>query len=419
MAVKIGPQQQDTQYPSNSVPEILKESDKTARDVSALDHPKKIDFSKSYEPQATKRNLSIFKRVISILKRFFLLGVDRKESKFKMPPQEMESWMTRLYQGDRANTPVMSCSMMGSHDAASYCLNKPRLITPLGVTQSADLTQQLKAGVRYLDIRICMDSQGQYIVHHGIIKGLSSETEVIQPLNEFLKNHPNEAVVVKLQFGGMAKEQVHTYLEKEFYPSLETFMQPNHDKSGNFIKPGEVTFNDINESKRNLMVTVSDDSMAQKFTQEEFGDNIWYHKENTHDFSWSNTPVAKEMFQFNEKKIDEYLCEGDEHKNKLHILQLQTNVKPNRIFSGGLRSMKSMAKRVNKKIPDVLVGWYKNKKFKPNIIMQDYIGHFGYDKALLTSMAFNSMHLSESELLSTFPNSYEEILTIRKELQET
>ena len=56
-----------------------------------------------------------------------------------------KNWLSRIVQDTRINV----LAILGTHDAASY---SGASIAPLTITQQLDITEQLDAGVRVLDM---------------------------------------------------------------------------------------------------------------------------------------------------------------------------------------------------------------------------------------------------------------------------
>ncbi|XP_004454762.2 PI-PLC X domain-containing protein 1 [Dasypus novemcinctus] len=135
------------------------------------------------------------------------------------------------------DVPVHYLSIPGSHDTMSYSLDKtspisrgkPRLLRLLAkavpcltrpvvlrwsVTQVLPVTQQLDAGVRYLDLRIAHMLEGSeknlHFVHMLYTKALVEDT--LTEISEWLENHPREVVILACRnFEGMTPE-LHEYL---------------------------------------------------------------------------------------------------------------------------------------------------------------------------------------------------------------
>ena len=411
----IGPKQTSghSPTPASHQAEERTISEFQGRKITSYDIDDNQTVSNKFEnPKLTSFPLK--KRIIRLLKQIFALLAPRK-AVLSQPVPNMENWMERIYSGDRRTTTLGECTMLGSHDSASHNLVSPRPLKPLATAQSLDIEKQAEAGIRFFDIRIKPDGHGDYIVHHGVVGGLSARKEAIEPLSRFLKEHPKEAVIVKFQFSGMTRDQVKAYMAREVDPLLSQHCQKNHN-NGSPIDPGEITFEDIHNSGRNLVVTISDENMSEKFTQADLGDKAWLHADSTFD-NWANTSSTKEMLKFNHKKVQEFQEAKTEGDTRLHILQMQTNVDLRKPFTGGLRSMKSLARSANTATPEAIRQWHQTLDYKPNIILQDFVGQYNHEKSLLTCLAFNTFGMTEAEIKQAFPKKWRELIATRKRLR--
>ncbi|XP_078220540.1 PI-PLC X domain-containing protein 1 isoform X2 [Callithrix jacchus] len=147
-----------------------------------------------------------------------------------------EDWMSalcpRLW-----DVPLHHLSIPGSHDTMTYCLNKkspisqgesrllqmlnrwiPCITRPVvlkwSVTQVLDVTEQLDAGVRYLDLRIAHMLDGSeknlHFVHMVYTTALVEDT--LTEISEWLERHPREVVILACRnFEGLS-EDLHEYL---------------------------------------------------------------------------------------------------------------------------------------------------------------------------------------------------------------
>ncbi|XP_012516320.1 PREDICTED: PI-PLC X domain-containing protein 1-like [Propithecus coquereli] len=135
------------------------------------------------------------------------------------------------------DVPLHHLCIPGSHDTMTYCLDKrspispaqPRLLRLLSkavpcvtlpvvlkwsVTQALDVTEQLDAGVRYLDLRIAHMLGGSEknlrFVHTVYTTALVEDT--LTEISEWLEKHPREVVILACRnFEGMT-EDLHEYL---------------------------------------------------------------------------------------------------------------------------------------------------------------------------------------------------------------
>ncbi|XP_055386526.1 PI-PLC X domain-containing protein 2 [Condylostylus longicornis] len=126
-----------------------------------------------------------------------------------------ENWMEEL-PPDVRDYSVINLAIPGSHNCMSYGINwssKPSLdadeeikdifkflpcfVRKWSKTQSVDITEQLKLGIRYLDLRISLKDNTKFYFAHGLYA-----MEIFQPLKEvcsFLDEHPKEIIILDFQ----------------------------------------------------------------------------------------------------------------------------------------------------------------------------------------------------------------------------
>lgn len=144
----------------------------------------------------------------------------KKQQSFQY--SSLSSWMTEASSKCERfkNTPLRKLIMPGSHDSGTYAFNSRSKIgddnsLPLelnkipGVgfaisryakTQNLNLTQQLEAGVRYLDFRVLRENTksgaSQFYLIHGL-KGNTLEHSLDEVL-QFCKSHPGEKIIIDM-----------------------------------------------------------------------------------------------------------------------------------------------------------------------------------------------------------------------------
>jgi 1-phosphatidylinositol phosphodiesterase len=85
-------------------------------------------------------------------------------------------------------------SIPGTHDTGAS-----RFGGDAALTQSMDLQEQLKSGIRAWDIRLKEES-GRLKIYHGIARqGQDFDTEVLATASGFLDAHPNETVLMRIK----------------------------------------------------------------------------------------------------------------------------------------------------------------------------------------------------------------------------
>jgi hypothetical protein len=137
-------------------------------------------------------------------------------------------WMTELY-AFRPSTRLIDVVIPGTHQSGSYNISyfsdvEPGdnvfygLIRPMVASwakaQFRSVREQLIGGVRFLDLRVAFDRQGQAILTHGLVS--LSLREVLSEISGFLMEHPQEVILIAtdLSYGYHqslpSPEEVHT-----------------------------------------------------------------------------------------------------------------------------------------------------------------------------------------------------------------
>jgi 1-phosphatidylinositol phosphodiesterase len=102
------------------------------------------------------------------------------------------SWMRDITDDTR----VISLSVPGTHNSCS-------IDGPLGFskTQDLDLSDQLNAGVRFLDIRLS-HYQDNLFVHHDVVHMGKCYGDVLAVCSSFLKRYPSEVILMSVKDEG-------------------------------------------------------------------------------------------------------------------------------------------------------------------------------------------------------------------------
>lgn len=114
---------------------------------------------------------------------------------------DMSQWMGLLLQDQQ---PLSLLSIPGTHDSAAYKMNGLSVFaTSWAKTQDWSVSQQLEAGIRYLDFRIAMDGS----MHHGSAWVGEDFASHLREVKNFLTSHPSEFVLIRIKpeyvtFGG-------------------------------------------------------------------------------------------------------------------------------------------------------------------------------------------------------------------------
>jgi 1-phosphatidylinositol phosphodiesterase len=114
-------------------------------------------------------------------------------------PIDLTRWMARLAD----NAPLSAITIPGTHDSGARFGGVAPVVdfvTALWVqAQNWTVTQQLNAGVRFLDVRCHAEPDGSLRIHHLFVDEQLSLTDVLRECVLFLAANPSEAVLMRVQ----------------------------------------------------------------------------------------------------------------------------------------------------------------------------------------------------------------------------
>jgi len=125
----------------------------------------------------------------------------------------LSDWMGQLDGGIKLKNIIMP----GTHQSASFTITS--CCDCLGICQFSSIRGQLDAGVRFMDIRVGswnQDCAGEVYYGHGPLLRGGRFPEPFEDLTDWLKEHPNELVIIELKTSGNAKpseDQMKLFIE--------------------------------------------------------------------------------------------------------------------------------------------------------------------------------------------------------------
>lgn len=103
------------------------------------------------------------------------------------PYKTNKDWMSKL-----SNRKISELTVPGTHD--SGC----RSLIPWAKTQSYSITNQLEAGIRFLDIR-CRHVNDTFLIYHEFINCDLTFTDVLQQIITFFEENPKEGILMRIR----------------------------------------------------------------------------------------------------------------------------------------------------------------------------------------------------------------------------
>ncbi|XP_052868522.1 PI-PLC X domain-containing protein 2 [Anopheles cruzii] len=217
---------------------------------------------------------------------------------------DLENWMGRL-PAELKDVPIINLAIPGSHDTMSYgiknqaavapdadpaveTLNKfiPCVVRRWAVTQRYTIVEQLKCGVRYFDLRICMKRpENKFYFVHGLF--CEEIMDPLEQLKDFLRTHPKEFVVLDCQHFYLFNPTDHCMLSAE----LNRFFDKKiYSRNVNQLK--DCTLASATASGKQVLIVYRSDACVN--------DRFWLSQD------WP-TPWPNEI---NVKKLQQYLDES-------------------------------------------------------------------------------------------------------------
>jgi hypothetical protein len=293
---------------------------------------------------------------------------------------DLSNWMSKLESPETVR--LLDITLPGTHNSAAYDLatdlneNDPdyatvedgtfsipedfisQWICGYALTQSLSLSEQLQAGVRYLDIRIDYDSATSSWRGYHFLFGLQM-TVLLEQIATFAKDHPKEIILV--EFGTIYNPDV-TAEQKADYQSKIT-----NTFAGNLIPTSTdlntVTIGSLQEAGTNLLAVVRDDEVVNG------SDILWNDQiiENTFPL----TDNYQVMVQYNEDRLTDFYNRTEQNFYKLQWILTPTSkyIRENPLVG----SLYSLAQEGNAKLNDFKRPSTDANQQLGNILLVDYI----------------------------------------------
>jgi hypothetical protein len=302
---------------------------------------------------------------------------------------EYSDWMERLYR-ENSNTRLRDMTIPGSHDAASFSIKSVGVVKDVAVTQSRDLCQQAKDGIRYFDLRVKNDVvNNTFTVVHGIIRGADLPL-VLDPLYEFAKSHPKEILILDFQ------ELTDITAEVDAHRFNDYFIGKFADR----LIP-RISFNASNiriadawNMNRNIIVLAGNRQVVDS-------SNYYWDRNRNIDSPWANAATVEDLKIYQDSQFVNY-----QNTNKFYVSQMQLTFMGSGNIISKLNSLKRLAAQANTYLSQWMLSYEIEQGLVPNIIMVDYYER--WSKVVETSLALNlrRKNISLAATKTLFPTQY-------------
>lgn len=295
---------------------------------------------------------------------------------------ETARWMEQ-HQRYIGHIPLKDISMPGSHDAAAYdlehqfakgqgfdLLSNNASSTPVKIvagmvkkwsqTQGLSIEDQLKSGVRFLDLRaVWRDETKDFHTTHGLYG--PSLDGVLGQINGFLEAHPKEVVMIQLgDMRYMGSQHAHHDAHKDL---ANYFLNAFGQKIAPSSLGSDVTLNDLWSEGRQV-VLFHDRHENLSFGQHQ---DLFWNKTDSLESRWAN----RNNFIDLKSDLDSIIATKD--STKFTVVQSQLTARAadiiQSIWKGG--SLQNFATTVQNQLPEWLTQW--SQKSPLNIVLLDFV----------------------------------------------
>ena len=112
------------------------------------------------------------------------------------------------------NESLADLTLPGTHDShctRSNILHLKLFVAPFAVTQSMDISDQLLAGVRYVDLRCGYDDAGNIQMRHGLVPLKGTLQDSVTCIASFLASYKSEVVIASIKWDEGSVDEPDTF----------------------------------------------------------------------------------------------------------------------------------------------------------------------------------------------------------------
>ena len=217
----------------------------------------------------------------------------RRFQEGKLIGANSNDWMSKI----DANKKLRNVVLPGTHNSASSTISKWSLFSGVAVCQNLSIYQQLNAGARYLDVRVC-GHKNDIITCHGIVKG-GKLADVLDEVEVFLYDNPKEFIIFEIKDEApMTSSQKHQAL----YLIQSTFSERmiTSDDMQTWFQLKHVTIGDIRRRQKNILILIQNSFCFHEgmnlVANDEFS---CFHKNTLMHDKWHNTTNSGDLLDRN------------------------------------------------------------------------------------------------------------------------
>ena len=298
------------------------------------------------EGDAGEDDSSFFDNALATLDDFFFADRCDRPDEDTSNIRDLSDWMASL----DPNTNLSDITLPGTHNSAAYDLTTKfnendsqynyiqeatlgvdlpnKLIAPFAcrfaLTQSLSISEQLRAGIRYFDLRVDYDDETSLFRTFHLLFGLPIQ-DILKQIQDFIKTNPSEIIVIEMRELLSAsvtaqKKQELTHIILDFFGSA---LYP--------VTNALPTIGEMQAAGTTVIVAVQDGDINSS------SDLIWPTSGKIRD-TFANTVDVQEMSEYNQERLAEFNSNGNQFLfNKLSwILTPNTDYLKDSLLRGSI-----------------------------------------------------------------------------------
>ncbi|MDU9402060.1 phosphatidylinositol-specific phospholipase C [Pseudomonas sp. zfem004] len=150
------------------------------------------------------------------------------------PFTDKHAWMGMI----RDNVRLSEMALPGTHDSATFDVRLFPIVTDIVSTQTLDFDEQLRYGIRVLDLRIRQTGDA-FALHHGSVYLDKMFGSALESIRRFLKANPSETVLFRIKQEHTPESNVTLSLAQVFEQYMAQFSDIYLKAPGGGVTLGE------------------------------------------------------------------------------------------------------------------------------------------------------------------------------------
>ena len=292
---------------------------------------------------------SFFDNAVAKLDDFFFSDRCDRPDEDTSRIRDLSDWMASI----DANTNLGEITLPGTHNSAAYDLstqfneNDPqynyiqeatlgvdlpnRLIAKFAcrfaLTQSLSISEQLRSGIRYFDLRVDYDEETSTFRAFHLLFGLPIQ-EILNQIQDFVKAHPSEIVIIEM------RELLSPSVTSEKKQELAQIILDSFGSALLSVTSTLPTIGEMQAAGTTVIVAVQDGEIHSS------SDLIWPTSGKIRD-TFANTVDVEKMNEYNQERLAEFSAESNQYLfTKLSwILTPDTDYLKDSLLSGSIYSL--------------------------------------------------------------------------------